>query len=191
MYHWGFVFIHNTNLSDCDICEELLHLSYSRSCKLKNNFICVIKRNLEKVVFDKAMWAAQNMNLYLKLKNHQNKQSLNANNIFSNLKVRVNSKLIIGNLNLNSVSGKFDQRKLMVQYKTYLPYLFLSNLYETQKPSMWNCWFRKREPIFVSVELVCHTSSTETKIDSSFLNQQFHIKGFCLPYRLDRNKYGG
>ena len=79
------------------------------------------------------------MNLYLKLKNHQKKQSLNANNIFSNLKVRVNSKLIIGNLNLNSVAGKFDQRKLMVQYKTYLPYLFLSNLYETQKPSMWNC----------------------------------------------------
>ena len=38
---------------------------------------------------------------------------------------------------------------------------------------------------------ICHTSSTETKIDSSFLNQQFRIKGFCLPYRLDRNKYGG
>ena len=32
---------------------------------------------------------------------------------------------------------------------------------------------------------------TETKIDSSFLNQQFHIEGFCLPYRLDRNKHGG
>ena len=32
---------------------------------------------------------------------------------------------------------------------------------------------------------------TETKIDSSFLNQQFHIKGFCLPYRLNRNKHGG
>ena len=89
------------------------------------------------------------------MKNHQKKQSLNANNIFSNLKVRVNNKLIIGNLNLNSVAGKFDQRKLMVQYKTYLPYLFLSNLYETQKPSMWNCWFRKLESIFVSVELVC------------------------------------
>ena len=32
---------------------------------------------------------------------------------------------------------------------------------------------------------------TEAKIDSSFLNQQFHIEGFCLPYRLDRNKHGG
>ena len=32
---------------------------------------------------------------------------------------------------------------------------------------------------------------TETKIDSSFLNQQFHIEGFCLPYRLERNKLGG
>ena len=32
---------------------------------------------------------------------------------------------------------------------------------------------------------------TETKIDSSFLNQQFDIEDFCLPYRLDRNKNGG
>ena len=32
---------------------------------------------------------------------------------------------------------------------------------------------------------------TETKIDSSFLNQQFHIESFCLPYSLDRNKHGG
>ena len=32
---------------------------------------------------------------------------------------------------------------------------------------------------------------TETKIDSSFLNQEFHVEGFCLLYRLDRKKYGG
>ena len=32
---------------------------------------------------------------------------------------------------------------------------------------------------------------TETKIDPSFQNQQFHIEGFCLPYRLERNKHGG
>ena len=32
---------------------------------------------------------------------------------------------------------------------------------------------------------------TKTKIDPSFQNQQFHIEGFCLPYRLDRNKHGG
>ena len=33
----GFIFIDNTNLSDCDICEDLLHLSYSGICKLANN----------------------------------------------------------------------------------------------------------------------------------------------------------
>ena len=32
---------------------------------------------------------------------------------------------------------------------------------------------------------------TETKIKSSFLNQQFYIQGFCLPYRLERNKSQG
>ena len=32
---------------------------------------------------------------------------------------------------------------------------------------------------------------TKTKIDSSFLNQQFYIESFCRPYSLDRNKHGG
>ena len=64
------------------------------------------------------MREAQNMNLYLQVRNLQKKkQSLNANDILSNLKVRVNNKLIIGNLNKNSIAGKFDQLKLMVQYK--------------------------------------------------------------------------
>ena len=63
------------------------------------------------------MREAQNMNLYLQVRNLQKKkQSLNANDILSNLKVRVNNKFI-GNLNKNSIAGKFDQLKLMVQYK--------------------------------------------------------------------------
>ena len=45
----GFVFTENTNLCDCDICEDLLHLSYSGTCKLANNFTGAI------VVFDNAM----------------------------------------------------------------------------------------------------------------------------------------
>ena len=32
---------------------------------------------------------------------------------------------------------------------------------------------------------------SETKIDSSFTNAQFTIKGFTPTYRLDRNQYGG
>ena len=31
---------------------------------------------------------------------------------------------------------------------------------------------------------------SETKIDNSFPEMQFHIEGYCI-YRLDRNKYGG
>ena len=79
----------------------------------------------------------------------EKKQSINVNDILSNLKAKVNNKLIIGNLNINLIAGKFDQPKPMVQYKVDILYL------------------------------------TETKIDSSFLNQQFYIEGFCLPYRLD------
>ena len=47
----GFVFIDTANLSDCDICEDLLHLSYSGTSKLANNFIGAINRNLEKSSF--------------------------------------------------------------------------------------------------------------------------------------------
>ena len=64
------------------------------------------------------MWAAQNMNLSLQARNFQKKkQSLNGNDILSNLKVRLNNKLIIGNLNANSFADKFDQLKNMVQFK--------------------------------------------------------------------------
>ena len=95
------------------------------------------------------------MDLHLQVRNLQSqKQSINASDILSNPKVRVNNKLIIGNLNINSFAGKFDKLKLMVQHKVDILVL------------------------------------TETKIDSSFLNQQFHIEGFCLPYRLNRSKHG-
>ena len=88
-------------------------------------------------------------------KSPEKKLSINASDNLSNLKVRVNNKLIVGNLNINSIAGKFDQLKLMVQHKVDILIL------------------------------------TETKIGSSFLNQQFHIEGFCRPYRLNRNKHGG
>ena len=47
----GFVYNEITNLSDCDICKDLLHLSYSGTCRLANNFIGAINRNLEKSSF--------------------------------------------------------------------------------------------------------------------------------------------
>ena len=31
---------------------------------------------------------------------------------------------------------------------------------------------------------------TETKLDDSFLEQQFPIEGFNIPFRLDGNRYG-
>ena len=32
---------------------------------------------------------------------------------------------------------------------------------------------------------------TQTKLESSFPSEQFHIPGYCSPYRLDRNSHGG
>ena len=38
----------------------------------------------------------------------------------------------------------------------------------------------------VAILVVC-----ETKLDKTFPNSKFHIEGFSLPYRLDRNCNGG
>ena len=32
---------------------------------------------------------------------------------------------------------------------------------------------------------------SETKLNDSFLSAQFRLKGFCTPYRIDRNSKGG
>ena len=55
------------------------------------------------------------MNLSLQVRNiREKKQLINVDDILSNLKVRVNNNLIIGNANINAIAGKFDQLKLMV-----------------------------------------------------------------------------
>ena len=66
------------------------------------------------------------------------------------LKCKFKTKLVTGNLNINSITNKFYQQP----------------------------------------KKVSQTSSTETKLDSNFLNQQFYIEHYCLSYRLDRNKHG-
>ena len=115
----GFIFIDNTNLSDYDICEDLLHLSYSGICKLANNFIGAINKNLEKSSF----WQ-------------------------SSVSTSKNGSV--------STSEKYPEKSIMYNGINWL----------------------------ITINLL------EIKIDYSS-NQQFHIEGFCLPYRLDNNKHGG
>ena len=98
------MFIDNTNLSDYNICEDLLHLSYSGTCKLANNFIGVINGNLEKSSFSqRSVTNPKYESVSASGKSWERKQPINASNILFNLKVRVNNKLIIDNLNINSI----------------------------------------------------------------------------------------
>ena len=61
----------------------------------------------------------------------------------------------MAHLNINSLSAKFDQLKLLIG---------------------------KNIDILVL---------TEIKIDNSFPSAQFRIEGFSMPFRLDRNRFGG
>ena len=65
------------------------------------------------------------------------------------------NNVIISNLNINSLSSKFDDLKVL-----------MTGMFDI---------------------LVI----TETKLGNSFPVLQFHIDGFSIPYRLDRNRNGG
>ena len=71
------------------------------------------------------------------------------------LRLKNINRLIIGNLNINSIPNKFDQLKILIKDK-------------------------------VDILLI-----TETKLDSSFPENQFLIPGFSKPFRKDRNRHGG
>ena len=71
------------------------------------------------------------------------------------LKLKNKNRLFLGQLNLNSLAGKFDQPKFLIENSI--------------------------------ITLVL----TETKNDSSFPNAQFSIEIFSIPFRLDRNRFGG
>ena len=75
--------------------------------------------------------------------------------ILRNLKLKSINRLVLVHLNINSLSAKFDQLKLLIG---------------------------KNIDILVL---------TETKIDNSFPSAQFRIEGFSMPFRLDRNRFGG
>ena len=87
--------------------------------------------------------------------NIDNNDSCDTPSILDKLKLKNVNRLVIGHLNINSLSRKFDQLKTIIG---------------------------KNIDILVI---------TETKIDSSFPNSQFKIEGFSMPYRFDRNRFGG
>ena len=71
------------------------------------------------------------------------------------LKMKNISRIIFGQININSLRNKFEQLREFC--KDNLDILLI----------------------------------TETKLDSSFPNAQFHIPGYCSLYRLDLNPHGG
>ena len=85
----------------------------------------------------------------------KNKQDLNPLSEVKNLRLKNVNKAIIGQININSISYKFNQLKELVLKH-------------------------------VDILVVC-----EIMLDEIFLNSQFHMDGFSLPYRLERNCNGG
>ena len=75
--------------------------------------------------------------------------------LLKELKIKNHNRLVIGSLNVNSLSGKFDQLRYIIGDKI--------------------------DALIIQ----------ETKLDETFPEKQFLISGYCIPYRLDRNKFGG
>ena len=64
----SLTFIDNGNINKSDVCDDLIHLKYSGTCKLANNFINFINKVLGTTqIFDKVLQVAQKMDLNLRL----------------------------------------------------------------------------------------------------------------------------
>ena len=68
----GFTFIDNANITNYDICDDLIHLKYSGTCKLANNFMNVINklsdtRNLLTTADNSMTIYYQNLGVWLKI----------------------------------------------------------------------------------------------------------------------------
>ena len=75
--------------------------------------------------------------------------------ILSKIRLKHTSNVIIGHLNINSLTNKFDALEYIIKGR-------------------------------IDVLVV-----GETKLNDNFPNQRFRINGYCNPYRLDRNVFGG
>ena len=106
----GFTFIDNANITNYDICDDLIHLKYSGTCKLANNFMNVINklsdtRNLLTTADNSKNGSESSVTSSLPVQQLPD----NNDNILSKLRFKVKDALIIANLNINSVPGKSEQ----------------------------------------------------------------------------------
>ena len=105
----GFTFIDNANITNYDICDDLIHLKYSGTCKLANNFINVINKLLDTRNRLHTVDNSKNESEFLVTNSLPVQQLPNNNdNILSKFRSMVENKLIIANLNINSVPRKFE-----------------------------------------------------------------------------------
>ena len=146
-----------------------LHLTNEGTNMLSNNFLQYLKNvplgnDIGFLQIDKQIRAEQKVVIKVlrsfpvvpKLSNNTNSK-LELSCITNIKKIRSENigNVIIGTLNINSLSSKFDDLKVLT-----------SGIFDI---------------------LII----TETKLDETYPISQFHINGYSMPYRLDRNRNGG
>ena len=118
------------------------------------------------------------------------------------------------NVNRETCQTSSNSREILlptVEIETYLREMENTNIDENEDPVSILNSIRKKHP---NMPIICHINInflekkfeslrfmikdrvdilmiSETKLDSSFPSAQFVIEGYCEPFRLDRNCYGG
>ena len=161
----GFHFVSNGNIFRKHLCKDSAHLTDERTNVFAGNIVdyirhFILKEFWNEVACNDKHFEDQNKGIDKgssenKDSDLKNKEDLNPLSVVKNLGLKNGSKIIIGQININSILSKFNQLKELVLKH-------------------------------VDILVIC-----ETKLDETFPSSQFHMDGFSLPYRLDRNRNGG
>ena len=160
----GFHFVSNGNILRKHLCKDSAHLTDERTNVFAGNIEdyirhFILKEFWNEVACNDKHFEDQNKGIDKgssenKDSDLKNKQDLNPLSVVKNLGLKNGNKIIIGQVNINSILSKFNQLKELVLKH-------------------------------VDILVIC-----ETKLDETFPSSQFHMDGFSLPYRLDRNRNG-
>ena len=152
------------NILESHLCRDGLHLNSNGTTMLAGNFISRIRR----------LWCDVN----------SNREKLpNCNNIV--LAANVEPLIDLSVINPDNYSNVSFESVLKFYRSKFPKKLIIGHININS--------IRNKFEILKSMlsEVLDVLMITETKLDDSFPEQQFHIEGFNIPFRLDRNRHGG
>ena len=170
---YGYNFIENSNILPDDHWQDGLHLSNSGKGKLLNNFLVSLTKNYFKVnlLFNDTNRAG-----------YESGESVNCSedNFITQDKIVPNSFDSTEHNDILDAKTGLRDMKIQCPEKIIVSHLNIKSIRNKSDALSFI--------IDTNIDILL---ISETKLDNSFSSTQFRLKGFCTPYKVDRNSEGG